>query len=298
MPDGGVTDYCAPILGPGAPLDDAGARALCRAVQEALSADGLAGDVLRFDKMPVMLDGRANPLLAGFATRPSRLAGNVVSVPGTWQQWLAALDRPVRKEIGRCRRLFEGKGGRFLVAATPAEAAPIMDALETLQAERIHGQGLDYILDEPANRAHYRQLVNAGLADGSAVLGALVHGEGAAAEVVAALLAITHRDGCCMVRLAQAGGAWRTLSPGRQVLERTMEHLHGQGFRRFDFTIGSYDYKRRLGAVPQPLVDVRHGLSWPGRAVMAAGAALHGMREAARKQEWLRAVARRFRGGR
>jgi CelD/BcsL family acetyltransferase involved in cellulose biosynthesis len=32
--------------------------------------------------------------------------------------------------------------------------------------------------------------------------------------------------------------------------------LHARGYRHFDFSIGNYEYKRRLGVQPRPLVDL------------------------------------------
>jgi CelD/BcsL family acetyltransferase involved in cellulose biosynthesis len=37
--------------------------------------------------------------------------------------------------------------------------------------------------------------------------------------------------------------------------------LHGQGFRHFDFSIGNYPYKRRLGVEAKPLCDLVTALS-------------------------------------
>jgi CelD/BcsL family acetyltransferase involved in cellulose biosynthesis len=43
-----------------------------------------------------------------------------------------------------------------------------------------------------------------------------------------------------------------------------MATLHEQGVRKFDLSIGNYDYKRRFGARPLPLTDVSIALSWRG----------------------------------
>jgi CelD/BcsL family acetyltransferase involved in cellulose biosynthesis len=60
-----------------------------------------------------------------------------------------------------------------------------------------------------------------------------------------------------MVRISTSGvKEWSNCSPGRLVIVRTMQMLHAQGFRHFDFSIGNYAYKRRLGVEPQPLRDL------------------------------------------
>ena len=77
-------------------------------------------------------------------------------------------------------------------------------------------------------------------------------------------LGVARGDHYAMVRLAAAQGEWKKCSPGRLMIERTMKELHAEGFRAFDFTIGDYAYKRRLGAVGEALVEVETALSWAG----------------------------------
>ena len=142
----------------------------------------------------------------------------------------------------------------------PGEARRIYAAMRGLQRARIDRLGLDYILDRRENDRIYESLTEKNLRDGSAVLGALAAGD----KVVAALPGIRCGPDFAMVRLAAAGGEWKRCSPGRLVIERTMRALHERGVRRFDFTIGDYPYKRRLGAVPKPLVEIISARSWRG----------------------------------
>jgi CelD/BcsL family acetyltransferase involved in cellulose biosynthesis len=67
-----------------------------------------------------------------------------------------------------------------------------------------------------------------------------------------------------MVRISNAGEKWSMCSPGRLIIERTMAALHGDGVRKFDFSIGNYDYKRRFGVQHLLLVAVTAALSWRG----------------------------------
>ncbi len=281
-PDRGVTDYNAPVIGPAAPTDPAGARALWAALVAALPA----ADRLQLTKMPASIDGIGNPLASLPAARPSRLCGNVVTIDGPYEAYLASLERVFRKELRRSLRVFEkSPGARFERIADTATGLRVLAGLEDLQRDRIREKGLDYVLDAPENAALYRRLITSGLDDGRTVLTALMAGD----IVVAALLGIVRHDTFAMVRLGAAGGAWRGVSPGRLVIERTMHALHAEGFRHFDFTIGQYDYKRRLGVVPRPLVEIDVALSWRGVAPVQAARA----RAALRQSPVLRAIARR-----
>ena len=279
--DLGVTDYNAPVVGPAAPGDAAGFRALWREVRRALPG----ADLLSLEKMPGELGARANPLALHGSASPSTLGGNVLHVPGAWEGWRRSLDRPVRKEIERSWRVFlKHDGAAFRVVEEAGEAGRVLARLSRLQSERVRELGLPYLLDEPAYDRFYGELLQGGLASGRVVLTALVAGE----EVVAALLGIIEGRTYAMVRLGQAGGAWRNCSPGRLVIEGTMAALHARGVESFDFTIGDYPYKRRFGVAPRPLFEVAEALSMRGTGSVAA----RRLRALARQG---RALARRIR---
>jgi CelD/BcsL family acetyltransferase involved in cellulose biosynthesis len=83
-------------------------------------------------------------------------------------------------------------------------------------------------------------------------------------EVVSTTLGIRHGAGYTLLRTSNAGKRWSNCSPGLLVIERTMAALHQDGVRRFDLSIGNYDYKRRFGAARVPLADISLALSWRG----------------------------------
>ncbi len=83
-------------------------------------------------------------------------------------------------------------------------------------------------------------------------------------EVVATLLGVRSGSRYVMMRFSNAGEKWSSCSPGRLVIERTMAALHKDGVREFDFSVGDYDYKRRFGVTPLPLVDISAALSLRG----------------------------------
>jgi len=61
------------------------------------------------------------------------------------------------------------------------------------------------------------------------------------------------------------GEKWSACSPGRLIIDRTIEALHKDGVREFDFSIGNYTYKRRFRPQRTPLVDLSAPLSWRGQ---------------------------------
>lgn len=255
--DLGITDYNAPLLGPAAPTDEVEARALWRAVRAVLPA----ADLIEFTKVVTQIGERPNPLVLALGGETSNLFGNVVRIDADYEAWLRSLAKENRKELGRFWRVFtRDERAKFVFADTPETATTLYGQLTAQQSARIQSLGLPYLLDEPNYDAFYRELLLNGLNDGSARLSALVAGD----ELVAALFGVARGDHYSMVRISTAGGEWANCSPGRLVIERTMEALHRQGFRTFDFTIGDYGHKRSFEVAHIPLVNIHESASWRG----------------------------------
>ena len=257
-----LTDYNAPALGPAAPRDTAGARALWRAIRRALPR----ADLIRLTKIPATLGQRPNPLALLPGALPCALNGNVVRTGDDWDGWRRSLEKSVRKELERSWRVFTREPGTsFAVVTDPERAQAIVGAMEVQQETRMRAKGADYTLDDPDLARFYRDLVANGLANGSVVVSALMAGD----EVVASLLGIRDANSYVMIRISNAAGRWTNCSPGRLIIERTMAALHEEGCRIFDFSIGNYDYKRRFGVEAVPLVDLTEAPGVAGWAAMA-----------------------------
>jgi CelD/BcsL family acetyltransferase involved in cellulose biosynthesis len=254
--DHGVSDGNAPVLGPAAPANAEDAKIMWQAVREALDAD-----LVRFTKMPPEIESRVNPLTVLPSVRLASLTGNMLAIEGSWDDYLASLKGMLRKQLRKSWRMFsENEGATFRRIDDPDEAVKVLDSLARQQSARLRAQGEPYRLDEPEFAAFYRNLVAEGVADGSVVLTALM----CQGEVIAALLGLARGDTYVMVRISAANGRWSSCSPGRLVIMQTMQMLHAEGFRQFDFSVGDYPYKRRLGARSQPLFDLTEALTWRG----------------------------------
>ena len=260
--DAGVSDYNAPVLGPDAPVDLAGAKALWKAIQRAVGD----ADLVNFTKMPTEVEGRPNPLALLPECGRCAVGTNVLSITGSWDDYLSQLDRKVRKEIGRCWRVFSKRDGvAFRRVQDQTEAARVMAAMEIQQRMRHQRGSAPYLLDNPAIAAFYRSLVENGIGSGEIILTALTCGD----EVVSALLGLARPPSYIMIRISSAAGAWADCSPGRLVIVQTMRMLHQEHYTTFDFSIGDYPHKRRLGTEQRPLLELTAALS--ARGVPAAG---------------------------
>ncbi len=270
--DAGVVDYVAPLVAPdwhGGAHEAPAARALWAALAQALRGH----DLWRVQKMlPAGLaegGGITNPLALAWRTQPGELFGNQFCVSGPWEDWRRSLDKRVRKEIERCWRVFERSPvARFEHITDPAQAQALFEALERQQSERMAAlpHQRHYRLDRPAYRAFYRQLLAAGLADGSVVLTALRDGD----ALVSALYGVSNGRRYIALRQSIGGDAWKACSPGRLLDEGTARHLHAEGLSTFDFGVGDYFHKTTLGMDPIPLRDACVALSWRGLPAVAA----------------------------
>jgi CelD/BcsL family acetyltransferase involved in cellulose biosynthesis len=257
-----LTDYNAPLLGPAAPRDAAGAQAMWQDLLAALKRMQGGADLIRLRKLPRDLAGRANPLALLEGTGRSAVNGNLVTIGDNFDAWRHSLGRNARKAFLKSWRVFTRDAhAQFKIITAPDEASRVLAAMEVQQGARMQVLGLSYALDGEAYAAFYRDLVAANLRTGYAVLTALTVGE----DVVATLLGIRIGSRYVMVRFSNAGEKWASCSPGLLVIERTMEALHADGVRSFDFGTGNYAYKRKFGVVQLPLLNITRALSWRGK---------------------------------
>ncbi|NDA45821.1 MAG: GNAT family N-acetyltransferase [Alphaproteobacteria bacterium] len=259
--DLGFTDYNAPLMGASFLMRDDSAETML----SALLAHLPQADVLELEKMPKFIGSDENPL-AHLSTSPSKFRGNILDVPNSWDEWHYGLERTNRKELERSWRVFNKfPNALFKRITDQSEAIAVFAQLKRMQAQRILKSGLEYQLDTPVIDQFYDDVLFNGLATGEVILtGLMIEG-----EVVAALMGLTHGPHYAMVRLGTGDERWKSCSPGKLIIERTMRHLHDQGFRKFDFTIGDYAYKRRFRVTQIDLYDYRHALSLKGQAYLS-----------------------------
>jgi CelD/BcsL family acetyltransferase involved in cellulose biosynthesis len=256
-----LTDYNAPILGPAAPRDARSAKVMWRDLRTALRRMPDGADLIRLRKVPRELDGRANPLAMLDAAGACFANGNIVMTGEDYDAWRYTLEKTVRKELERSWRVFaRDPAASFEIVADDQEALRVLGTTEVQQGSRMQSLGLNFILNDEACAAFYRNLVRDGIGSGFAVVTALRAGE----EIVATLLGIRCGARYVMIRISNAGDKWSNCSPGRLIIERTMAALHKDGVREFDFSVGNYAYKRRFGVKPLPLVDISAALGWRG----------------------------------
>jgi CelD/BcsL family acetyltransferase involved in cellulose biosynthesis len=270
--DLGVSDNNAPILACDATMDAATVRATSAALVDALRALPDRFDVLRLKKMPAYIGGKPNPLVALGRVGSCSLNGNLVLTGDDYASYQASIKR---MQMPRCWRVFSRHAGaRFEIATDVVRARELLDVMDIQQQARMQQLGSRFVLNDDSHAGFYREVARQGVAEGYAVVSALVCDEG----VVATTLGVRYGATYFLLRIGHAGKSWANCSPGLLVTERTMAALHAQGVRRFDLSIGNHDYKRRFGAEPVPLTDVSIALSWRGLPYVLRDHAAQGLR--------------------
>jgi CelD/BcsL family acetyltransferase involved in cellulose biosynthesis len=253
-----LSDNNAPILALDAACDPAAARAIGKALVTGLRALPNRFDLLRLKKMPAHVGGKPNPLVSLGRIGSCSVNGNLVLTGDDYADYQASIKR---MQLPRCWRAFSRHAGaRFEIATDVDHALGLLDAMDVQQHERMKQLGLKFVLNEDSHAKFYRDVVRQGVAEGYAVVSALLCDDG----IVATTLGLRYGTTYFLLRISHAGKLWSNCSPGLLVTERTMAALHQQGVRRFDLSIGNHDYKRRFGAVQLPLTDVSVALSWRG----------------------------------
>ena len=255
--DHGMTDYNAPILGSLVPRDYRDIREIWRAIRRALPNV----DLVTFDRMPREIDCIANPLALLDGAHGSSVSGYALELPDDWDTWRNSLDRRFRRELDGAWRSFNlEEEASFRFVDTSHEARELLFGLKRHQKSSVIDLSGPFFLDQPSIRLFYEKLLMSGLSDGNVLLSTLTVGD----EPIATLLGLVDGRTYTLVHLATAGGRWKMYSPGRLIIERTMQALHKDRYRRFDFTTGDYPYKRMFGATTVPLVDAHIAVSWRG----------------------------------
>ncbi len=247
--DLGLSDYNAPVILQGLCLDKKETIQIWRSIKAVLPRH----DIMLITKTPEKIQDEMNPLYDLKNADKSPLNGNILNIPAAWHDYHWGLERTFRKEIERSWRVFDKHAeAHFKNITNTSKAMEIMLELENQQATRMTELGADYILDRPDITAFYRNLLENGISNQTVRLTALTV-EG---EIVAALIGVTNGTTFSMVRLSTGDKKWRNCSPGRLLIYKTMEYMHAQNFYTFDFTIGDYSYKRRMGAEFVPLCNI------------------------------------------
>ncbi len=252
--DFGLADYNGPIMhsdfNPDAKQTAQLIHAICKALPPA--------DFLKLEKMPEFIKDRKNII----ASLPGIQTGNLnhygIEITGKWDEYWSGLKRNFRKDQRRRWRVLEKKGEvSFKVCRHQAESLPLFETLTRQQQARLNGLDLAYLLDNPRMKQFYQKIIAQGSVDGFVIFTALL----VDGQPVATLCGLGNGHHYAMTLSGYEAGEWSKCSPGRLLTERTMHHLHENGYKFFDFTIGDEPYKKYFAKEQGILLEYSRPLS-------------------------------------
>jgi CelD/BcsL family acetyltransferase involved in cellulose biosynthesis len=256
--DFGVSDYSTPIIAADIATAPERLPSIWKHAIKALPS----ADIIRINKIPDQIEQRANPLLAleGSWLKPTKSWG--INLPDRWVDYETdLLPKKMRGEIRRGLRKLEALGTvSHVKAADAATAEQLFDALCAHRLARFARLGRSDILENPAYREFYRQVLRNGLASGLTSISALKVGS----EIVATLLGLRLGETFFSLIPAMAEGALQARGIGKLMNWFQIKEMHARGCRYFDFTIGNERYKRDYGATPRMLYEIVHPLTAKG----------------------------------
>jgi len=255
--DFGLTDYNAPLVRYDFNPDEEKTMQLLHAICKALPR----ADLLNLEKMPKFINGVKNII----ASLPGVQSGNLnhygIEITGKWDEYWNGLKRNFRKDQRRRWRVLEKKGNvSFKVCQHQAESLPLFETLTKQQQARLNGLDLAYLLDDPRMKPFYQRIIAQGSVNGFVIFTALL----VDGQPVATLCGLGNGHHYAMTLSGYEAGDWSKCSPGRLLTERTMRHLHENGYKYFDFTIGDEPYKKYFAKEQGILLEYTRPLSLKG----------------------------------
>jgi len=231
-----LTDYHSPL----------GASDAIRSLAGAFFAGVAAGTTVTLDSLPAEA---ATPLETGLVDAGIDIARDqyevaaVLTLPGSFDEWLSTIGKKERHEVRRKRRRFEEELG-----PPHLERVSGPDALATFADMHRSASGDKGTFMTPDMTALFFDLHhNAG-----AVIDVLSSHAG---DPVAAAFGFEDDTGYYLYNSAYSPNA-RSASPGIVMLASLIERAIGAGKTVFDFLKGDEPYKFRHGAQPRPLYSL------------------------------------------
>lgn len=285
---GEVTDYNAPLLR--SDFDVSAFAALWPLIVRLLGGV----DVFRARRMPLHVEGVANPLaaLAGMQhTEQAHVATLTSSFEEFQKQRSAKVFADTRRQL---RRLGELGAVQLLIDTSPPQRAQVVDAMARQKARRWHETGSRDLFAEDGYLSFYQDLAAQGLGGGAVVVSALYVDE----HLVATHWGIRYGKRFYWLMPGYEDGEWGRYSVGRILLDAVVRDCIAQGLALFDLTVGDEAYKQQWADHILPLYAGQQGHSLRGKLAVMLDRTYRRLRERARANQTLRSLVRRLRGRR
>ncbi len=260
--DGGVADYNAPVLFPGAGCLERPAFAdLWRRIVHTLPPF----DITSFDKIPPAVGEVANPFRF-LAPKRCPYSGHFALLTGDWAAFSATRLPRVKEHRRKRRRLAEHGDVRFVIAETAQERERALEAMIRQKSRRyLETRGVDG-LNRAGYRSYFDTLTRRFAGTGEVHLSTLeLDG-----VILAAHWGLISRDRFYCSMLSYEDHPLARYSPASLLIEDLIAWCYAAGVTIFDLGYGEAAWKDRLCEAVLPLSRGSQGHSIQGRAYIAA----------------------------
>ncbi len=169
-----------------------------------------------------------------------------ISLPASWEAYLARLSNKRRREMQRLLRRFASSGdGSFTVLERPDEVEGALDCFLTLF---VNSRADKAAFMNPTMNSYFRTLARETAATGILRLAVL----GLDGKSIASDMAFAVGD-TLYVYSASYDRGFQSLSAGLVIKMKTIQWAMEHGFGYYDFLKGNESYKYQFGAVDVPL---------------------------------------------
>lgn len=248
-----LCDYNGPLLAAGFVAAVPDFAALWRRIAAALRAQPrLRYDVVHLEKMPAMVGGQPNPVLAlGVTDNPS--GAYATQLAETWDAFYAAKrsSSTRSRDRGKRKKLAEHGAVHFAEPQDAADVLATIDALVEQKSRSFARMGVSNIFARPGYLDFYRALFTDAGSRNLTHLSRLDCG----GEPVAVNLGLTFRGTYYHLQASHTDGEASRFGPGMAHLHDLLRTAIERGYTTYDFTIGDEPYKRDWCDGVIPLYD-------------------------------------------
>ncbi len=260
MPDFGLADQNAPVLGAGCRASRECRVAMIRAFFERLHD----ADIVDIHKLHGRIDALENPLnfMPETISQNSSLLLDLRDGEGS-DNWCGK--SIYKKTRSKFRRLVK-EGVSLVEAETPEERTELFKTLAAQRSDRFRQLGRKDSLEREDRADFYIRLAQMEASSSPFRAIALKCGE----ETVAAMVLMMSGSQATAVLVSIGDPRWHAFSPGMVLFAKAIEHAAQTGVRWFSFGTGQQEYKQRFGGVEQPSRRFLMPLSTRGRLFVGA----------------------------
>ncbi|NJS37908.1 MAG: GNAT family N-acetyltransferase [Rhodobacteraceae bacterium] len=254
-----VSDYAGPVMAREDRIAQDEVPAVLAAIRKALTRC----DMIHFQKLPVMIEGRDNPLLQMGPTVAMRESCYGIKVHRPWADLSKdIMQSRLRSTIRQQKKKIAAHGPLSLhYSRTPEAMTRALEELMEMRKGRFERIGREYT---PLQwRSFYQEVAG----DPNRQMDVSITTLRVGSTPIAACFGLTRGQAYHVVMPTFAAAEWESFRPGMLMFDAMLEEFGPQtGFDGFfDFTIGDEPYKARFGATASPLMEYMSPKSLLGR---------------------------------